>query len=318
MQPNMNQTTVPDILVRVHYRLSPAGQRAALLQGKPAAADNYCELPIESPDQLAQLEIDSKGIPSLTLLCVAGFHTGPELDAPPSSLGELLAIRQRAVDAIEQKKQREQQEAADREAARLARIEEDRSAVEELLTAAAAADPLGPMGFVNYPTFIVAKGAARQCYLAPEHFPRIQALWDRKAKAEKDREDAEKAAKEVATEKMLDTYGGHRWELSSGFCDFRGFNLWLSGQSKRWVGIFTQPRGIDSFLSSPKGEFTWDISSLTRGQCIQGAGFDTNSRGKRRSESEWFGVVIANDDALVIRLAGSRAEAFKIAAGLGK
>ena len=59
---------------------------------------------------------------------------------------------------------------------------------------------------------------------------------------------------------------------------------------------------------------TFDVCSLDVGDCIQGGGYDTNSRGKRRNESEWFGVVIANgDDALIVRILDSRSACFAAA-----
>jgi hypothetical protein len=94
---------------------------------------------------------------------------------------------------------------------------------------------------------------------------------------------------------MIAEHGGYRWE-HTGLCNFIGFNLWSSGQTKRWVGIFTQPKGMEP------------------GQCIQGGGYDTNSRGKRRNESEWFGVVVSNAaDALVVNICDSRSACFSAA-----
>ena len=61
------------------------------------------------------------------------------------------------------------------------------------------------------------------------------------------------------------------------------------------------------------------MGKLERGDCIQGAGFDTNSRGKRLSETEWFGVVVrCSETEIVIDLHDSRSATIKAAAKLEK
>jgi hypothetical protein len=131
--------------------------------------------------------------------------------------------------------------------------------------------------------------------------------------------EAAARAKAEAIEAMIAEHGGYRWTVEAGMCDFRGFNLWAGSQTRRWVGIFTAPKGIDSFLDSPRGEHTFEISSLVAGDCIQGGGYDINSRGRRRNQSEFFGVVIRNDDTgLVVKITDSRAAALKAAAKIKK
>ena len=100
---------------------------------------------------------------------------------------------------------------------------------------------------------------------------------------------------------------------------FKGFNLWKSGQTKRWVGVFSAPKGIDRFLTSPKGEFVFHVADLQPGTTIQGGGYDTNSRGKRRNESEFFGVVVSNtEERIVVDSHNTRAAAMSAAKKLVK
>jgi len=115
--------------------------------------------------------------------------------------------------------------------------------------------------------------------------------------------DAELAA-------TVEQYGGYMWATPGGMCDFLGYRLWNQYQTRRWVGVFTSPKGISRFCESPRRELSFDISGLEPGDCIQGGGYAENSRGKRREQTEFFGVVISNsDDRLVVKVCDSRSEA---------
>ena len=113
---------------------------------------------------------------------------------------------------------------------------------------------------------------------------------------------------------MIAEHGGVVFAVAGGMCEFRGDNLWSGGQSKRWVGVFSSTKGIDAFCNSPRGEFSFSVSGLQRGECIQGAGYDTDGRAGGVDMSEWFGVVVRRDDEeIVVDLHDSRAATLKAA-----
>ncbi|MDE2104645.1 MAG: hypothetical protein KGL39_45840 [Patescibacteria group bacterium] len=93
--------------------------------------------------------------------------------------------------------------------------------------------------------------------------------------------------------------------------------IWVAGQSKRWVGAFTRATTIDRFLSKSAEAFSLD--GIGRFDCIQLSGFSTNSRGRRRNVSDTYAVVVAvSDEKITICLAESRAQALSVAKKLSK
>lgn len=199
------------------------------------------------------------------------------------------------------------------------KAEHDFPLVEAILTALEALPldaPVKGMGIVTsgdkffYGFADSLNGTAEQIQRAKTVIEKRAAVAD-EAKLEADRRKAEARAAIIAE------HGGIVFTVEAGMCSFIGDNLWARGQTKRWVGTFSTPKGIAEFLSSPRGEHVFDVSSLKRGECIQGGGYDTNSRGKRRNESEWFGVVVSNEEnAIVVDLHDSRSGALKAAAKL--
>lgn len=311
-----------NVNVTVKYRLSAAGQRAALVAGRPATSTATETMTIDDPALLDHLTIQPDG--SL-VLDVTGYPGGCYhskllyLDAPPSSIKEVLQLWGAYSDEV--KAAREAEAAAERarqeEAARKAaeKAAHDAPLVEALLSELEALDPLAdlPAG-ISLDYFGTLERDRYRYTQTQEQITRAKALYEKRNQARADAKAAAKRAEQEAREAMVAEHGGYLWQPEAGMCDFLGFGLWCSGQSRRWVGIFTQPKGIERFLDSPRGEFTWEIGSLQRGDCIQGGGFDTNSRGKRRNQTEWFGVVIRNDDSgLVVKICDSRAAALAAA-----
>jgi hypothetical protein len=304
--------------VNVKYQLSTAGQRAALIAGRPATSTVTEDLELVSPDQLAICEISGDGKPYLYLESsfVNGFFFGsPSFDAPPASLQEVIdtwtahraRIDAEIAAAAAERKARE--DAARLEAEQKAA--HDAPLVEALLAELEQLDPLAPLPveFANLSFSHYSKSASQL-----ERWKAIEAV---RAKAASAAAAAEKQAKEAARAAKIAEHGGHWWEPVASFCDFRGYELWSGGQTRRWVGTFSAAKGIDKFLNNPRGEFTWDTSQLERGACVQGGGFDTSSRGRRRNESEWFGVVVRNDEGgLVIAIERTRAAALQASSKL--
>lgn len=308
--------------VKVTYNLSQAGQRAALLAGKTATATVTVLMILDDAELLDAVTIGTDGSLSLDaskkyVSNTGRFYSAPAFDAPPETLADVIAalktVREKAAaNEAEEKANREARESADVQRA-AEKAAHDAPLVDALLAEYELLDPLA------IPTMVSGRPYGRlikdgySYTLTPAQLDRVDALGNAHHKAQSDAKDAARAAKQAARDAMIAEHGGYRWE-HTGLCNFIGFNLWSSGQTKRWVGIFTQPKGIARFLDSPRGEHTFDVSSLEPGQCIQGGGYDTNSRGKRRNESEWFGVVVSNAaDALVVNICDSRSACFSAA-----
>jgi|SRR5579872_2643408 len=313
--------------VTVTYRLSAAGQKAALLAGRPASQTVTEMMALDNPVLLDKISIGPDGSLALDVTKQYGrwaIHETLALDAPPQNVAEVIdaysTLRSRVDAKIAEEEQEEAARAQKEREEKEAKAARDFPVVEEILAELEALDPLAKtdlrMPVVSYHYFYDRYGTI---------LTTTDEQWQRTLKVVAARESAEKAVKEAAAKakeeqhtKMIEEYGGYLWKPEGGFCNFLGFNLWSGGgQSRRWVGIFTEPKGVAEFLDSPRGEHTFKVEDLKRGDCIQGGGFDTNSRGRRRNESEWFGIVIRNDEnGLVVRILDSRAACFKAAKNL--
>lgn len=296
----------------VKYCLSQAGQKAALISGRPATSTVAETMEFEDTHLIDKLHINTDG----TMSYDRAGYSWPSLDAPPANLAELIAT----IEAWSTAK-RAAEDATKREAEEKARLLAERSfpVVERLLAAFEAMpldSPAPPAGLSAYGfDDVTARGTDGYILSStPEQRARRDKRFaERKAFAD-EKAAAEKAAKLAAREAMIAEHGGIVFPVEAGMCSFTGQGLWSSGQSKRWVGIFSAMKGIDSFCDSPRGEHSFGVSALHRGHCIQGGGYDTNSRGKRRSETEWFGVVVRCDEnEIVVDLHDSRAATIKAA-----
>lgn len=307
--------TQTQTMVTVSYMLSQAGQKAAILAGRPGASRVTETLPLDDPEIMHALEIRSDGTLVLDTTAIT-------LDSPPSSVSALACQYADVISAARARKQERDAEAAAREAARQAErqaaIERDRPAVEALLTGIEAADPLSdlPAGIVinthAWPTQMSHDGI--QYALDDEAEARADAIQRRRNDAATAKKDAERAARQAELDASRKAKGGYFFAVEGGMCSFDGQGLWLSGQSKRWVGVFSDPKGIDRFVAGPRGEHCWDVRSLAINDLLQGGGFDTSSRGRRRNESEFFGrVVSASDAEIVLEMHDSRSSAIKAA-----
>jgi hypothetical protein len=304
--------------VTVKYRLSADGQRAALIAGRPASREVAEVMELTDTSLLPHVKVEHDG--SLTL-DTTGYHRGAAgaltFDAPPADISEVIRLHEAYRAAIDNKliadeaeRQRKYDEAVlEKQRA----IERDAPAVASILAELEALDPAAPLppGLLcqKYQSWIYPRdGAADALAATPDDLKRLTAVADRREKATLAAANAAKAAEAAQRDAIIAQHGGMWWE--AGMCSFLGYGLWGSGQTKRWVGVFTAPKGIARFCDSPRGEHVFDVRDLEPGECIQGGGYDTNSRGKRRNETEWFGVVIKNDDTgLVIRKCASRSDA---------
>lgn len=306
--------------VTIKYLLSQAGQKAAILAGRPAMATVTESIEFDNPALIEQLNVTGDGKVYLDAASQACYSdTTLYLDAPPVDLAALLdtlathrSVQKTRREAIAMEvKEREEKN----KAAFLAKCEHDKPLVDASLIEleGMALDAALP-GSVKYGSF---QCDGQTMVATPEQKARYDAVI--KARAEYDAKKKEDAAreKEAARAAMIAEHGGVVFAVEGGLCGFKGQGLWNSNQSKRWVGVFTAPKGIDAFLDSARGEFSFAVKGVNRGDCIQGAGFDTNSRGKRRSETEWFGVVVRVDEMeIVVDLQESRSDTIKAAAKL--
>ena len=124
--------------VNVKYRLSAAGQRAALLAGRTASATVTESLPLLDPAKIDQITVDSTGSPQYDASPSYSPSTWEvpsrylELYEPPDSADEVIAavfvlrVKQEAqlIDVRAKKAAEEEQERLEQEAAML----RDRSA----------------------------------------------------------------------------------------------------------------------------------------------------------------------------------------------
>lgn len=137
--------------------------------------------------------------------------------------------------------------------------------------------------------------------------------------------EAEKKEAELAADDALEVV---YFAVEGGLCDFSSASRrtadgekvkgchrrWATYDEHHWLGVFSAARGVDRFLSGPRGERIYDVSSLAVGECIQQASYSQNSRGKRRNEVERFGAVVSvAPDLIGLRRCDSRASALKFA-----
>jgi len=311
-----NMTMTSTQTVKVTYRLSAAGQKAALLAGRPASELITDSLPLD-PAVIDLINIAQDGSlsynASASIYSARGYSAGHlALDESPASLAALVAAHQALVarvkaedDAYRAKQQAEDEERKRKAAETLAR---ESAIAEPILVSAEQTDPASPLPDgvrIEYGTIY---DGMHPLSITDEQRQRAIAVTDRRETAAKAAKAAKQAARDAEIAATVEQYGGYMWDLESDMCDFLGYNLWSAGQTKRWVGVFDAPKGIARFCDSPRGEFVFDVSSLNPGDCIQGGGYDTNSRGKRRNKSEFFGVVLRNDDLLVVAICDSRSE----------
>jgi hypothetical protein len=318
--------------VTVKYNLSQAGQKAALIAGKTATASVTEVMSFDDPTLIDKLTINTDGTMSLNADTGSRKAYGDAtlyLDAPPTDLATLLSVldAHHAANAeMQATKVRESEEkrAAEAKAAQ-DKLAADSPLVDAILEEFEALPLDAPLPVTidccgnSIYHFRVRAAAGAGSYLSStkEHKERANIVLAARAKAKTEADAAKVAAKEAAKEAMIAEHGGIVFPVEGGLCAFAGQSLWSGGQSKRWVGIFTAPKGIDKFLDSARGEFSFSVGELERGDCIQGAGFDTNSRGKRRSETEWFGVVVRSSETeIVVELHDTRSAAIKAAAKL--
>lgn len=294
---------------KVKYMLSQEGQKAALIAGRPATASVEETMEV-TPDQISAMTVGADGSLFLDASKFYLYHHQVKLDAPPANAGEVigawLAMVEK-VDAANAARRAAELEAAELD--RLARIAEAEE-VEPIVAAFCAGDPM-PAGWTRNYYGYGFDSTAKKLRVSQDQKKRIDEKLAADEAAKNEAIAVAKEAKKQAMRDEVEAFGGYRWE-SAGMCAFDGRYLWRGGQSKRWVGKFSQARGIDDFLTSPKGEHIFDVSGLVVGDRIQGGGYDVNSRGKRRNESEWFGIVMGNDESgLVVKVVASRAEALK-------
>jgi len=319
--------------VTMKYRLSETGRKQAILLDRPALETVSETAPTEiTPQLLEKLEIQADG--SLVLDRAQGhgnvcfcYH---ELDRPPADVLDLDQMWQEKVTACEalgreNKAQQEREGKAHADQKRQA-IERDLPEASRILAEIQALDPLKPLPTVTmlpgWPDWGVSigpqgeAGAKSHYSLSEEMYNAFYEIVQKRVHA---RGEAAKAAIQAAREAVerkkqeaVAEHGGYVWTTENGYCGLVGYGLWSGSQDKRWVGVFTEARGIDRFLDNPRGEQIWNVASLQAGERIQGGGYDTNSRGRRRNESQFFGVVLRNDsDTLVVKIMDSRTDALK-------
>jgi hypothetical protein len=308
MNETLNQTSARMMTVTVSYRLSVAGQRAALIAGKPATDQVTEDMEFSDMSYLDAIHIDAQGKLSLNTVVVNYISTGIRFDAPPT-LAELIAafVEEKATQVAKAKLRLEAEQEADRQrkAKDAQKRVDDFPIVKEALELLRNTAPLEdtPSKYRYCLPFIYDK--AGELYMTNEQREELKSLFA----IRKEAKEAEERAKEAAKQSLIEQKGGYWWAPAK-FHGLLGYGVWHSGQTKRWVGTFSSARGIDEFLPNPKGEFVFDFLNVKPGTCVQAGGFDTNSRGKRRDESEFFGVVIVNDESgLVIKEFDRRANA---------
>jgi hypothetical protein len=318
--------------VTVKYNLSQAGQKAALIAGKTATASVTEVMSFDDPSLIDKLTINTDGTMSLNADSGSRKEYGDAtlyLDAPPADLASLLNILDAhcaanlEMQAAQERERTEKREAEARAAQE--KLDADSPLVDAILEEFEAMPLDAPLpvtiecvgNSIYHFRVRAAVGAGSFLSSSKEQKDRANVVLAARAKAKTEADAAKTAAKEAAKEAMIAEHGGIVFPVEGGLCAFTGQSLWSGGQSKRWVGIFTTPKGIDTFLDSARGEHSFAVGGLNRGDCIQGAGFDTNSRGKRRSETEWYGVVVrVSDTEIVVDLCDSRSATIKAAAKL--
>lgn len=300
----------------VKYELSQAGQLAAILAGRTAT--QYVTEALEVGDLLARCRVTAAG--ALEFDGTESYSLDrPRLDAPPTTLTDVVAVvdatraqRQAVLDAAAAKVKAEQD-------LRLALVGEHKPVFDAALDVLRALDCDASAAisiYRNDPHAVRLLPVAvfgvlpDLLYVSREDVAVLDGvISDRsKASAERKAQVAREAADKIAAE--IAEHGGFVFPVAAGMCKFKGRNFWETGQTVRWVGTFSEARGIDRFLDSPKGEFVFDVAGLKVGGRIQGGGYEKQYNGKRRHESEFFGVVVSlGDSEIVVRKYSTRAGA---------
>ena len=304
----------------VKYNLSTAGQKAALIAGRTAAATVTEVMSFEDAGLIDAMKIDGAGSLSLdTAQSLYGAGYGGRtlyLDAPPVDVADLVARWVAFRTGVEAEKANAEAEARQRSeaAAEQARIKAaaDFPVVEGILVALEAEPTasIKDLGLASCSFYGIATTAGGYLTVTPEQHARLKAVITRRDQIEEDQKKAAAAAKAKVLQDEVDQHGGYVFPVQGGMATFLERGLWLGGQSKRWVGTFSKARSVDKFLEAPRGEFSFNVMGLSAGDLVQGGGYDTNSKGKRRNESEWFGrVVSVSADQIVVRVYDSRTEA---------
>jgi hypothetical protein len=313
--------TTTTATVKVMYSLNDEGRKQAVIAGRPATAEvvEYMEIDrAQLPGLMDVISVKDDGSLELAVR-TSVFYAGTDTDklsAPPAGVLDAARVLRelKAAEAAEQeaRQKRIEQERIEREAKQQAQDQ----LVRELLDQWEQLGPLDklPAGYRLSSTSVDLRGGGTVWPTAQDVRDRMRGLCERREAAVAAAKAAEKARIEAERDAEIAEHGGFVFAAPGGMCDFTGRNLWNKGQTRRWVGIFSNAKGIDTFLDGPRKEHTWDVRSLTPGDCIQGGGYDTNSRGRRRDETEFFGVVVRVDtDQIVVRVVDSRAEALTIA-----
>lgn len=321
--------------VTVTYALSAAGRMAALVAGRPSIARQVEVL--EAGDMLARCTVNAAGLAVFEASPVYG--PGPELDAPPTCLADVVlnydeyyAARQARLDADNASLVARAVISRDEF---LARMLADKPVFDAALAAFEASDlgaadaaqvwGHGVQAGWNVAVDLSALEGCKQARcgvgetlaVSAADAVRIESVIRDRSERRKAEQTAAIAAKAAAIAAEIAEHGGFVFPVSAGMCEFRGRNLWQGGQTVRWVGTFTEARGIDRFLDSPRGEFAFGVAGLKPGDRIQGGGYEKKYNGKRRHESEFFGVVVSvGHSEIVVREYPSRAAALAGAAAL--
>jgi hypothetical protein len=307
----------------VKYELSQAGQLSAIQAGRTAT--QYVTEALEVGDLIARCRVSATGTLEFDGAETYGMDR-PRLDAPPTTLADVVVVvdairaqRQAAHDAAGAKAKAEQD-------AKLALVGEHKQVFDAALDILRALDCDAGAGisiYRNDPHAVRLLPVAvfgvlpDLLYVSREDVAVLDDIiaGRSKASAERKAQVAREAADKIAAE--IAEHGGFVFPVAAGMCEFSGRNLWQGGQTVRWVGTFTEARGIDRFLDSPRGEFAFGVAGLKVGDRIQGGGYEKKYNGKRRHESEFFGVVVSvRDSEIVVREYPSRAAALAGAAAL--
>ena len=313
----MNQT------VTVTYNLSAVGQKAALLAGRTATQVVTETMTLEDAALLDHVSISAAGE---LIFDTSKQYNAPNnwegerlvFDAPPADLPALVTAYQElkgrvAATAAEKEAKRKAAAEAEQQAQR-EKLERDMPIVEAILSELEAMEPGSEWPTGLQANYYELRKDGYQLSLTDAQIERKKAILESWDQARKETEAAAAKAEQDSIDAIVAEYGGYMWKLEAGYCTFTGYDLWQTGQSRRWVGTFSKAKGIDNFLDSPRGEHTFDVRILGVGDCIQGGGYSERSRGRRKNESEFFGVVISAEfDRLVVKICGSRAAALAAA-----
>ncbi len=305
--------------VNLNYTLSPEGQRKAILAGLDGQRQVATTETVEvTADLLEYAEVDSNG--GITLRSRIHWDTVP-------TAADIIAALTREEESRKEAAEKVKKLQEETRAKQIAQRSADEEYAAAIIAEIKSTDHLDPdVDFPGYELceYLDGDGERRHNgWLRGRHVSIRVDQGQELTRLKRERNDRKvelaaqkKQAEENRRAAIVEEHGGYLWP--SGMCDFLGYGLWQQNQDKRWIGVFSGARGIDTFCSSPRGEHIFDVSGLLPGTCIQGGGYNVSRSGKRSRESEFFGVVIRNDDTgLVVKIVGSRADALKAAKTVG-